>query len=240
LIYPDNFEIKTGFDQIRMLIKSRCLFALGAQKVDKMAFSDDFDTIKLNIERAEEFREICVFENNFPADNYYDTTQALKKARVEGTHLETAEVVMLKKSLDTLTAILHFFKNTPENKYSYLKELIKEIKNFPFIEKRIDSIIDRNGKIKDNASKELKQIREDLFRKHTATGKVIQALLKKAIADGFIEKESSVSIRDGRQVLPVPVSNKNRISGIIHDESATGKTAYIEPAEVVELNNAIR
>ena len=240
MIYPVNFETKIGFDQVRELVKEHCLFAPGKQRADEMAFLTDYERLKMILEQTAEFKEICLFETNFPTDNYHDLVPGLRKARVEGTYLETEEVYNLKRSLDTIKAILRFFKNTPPEKYPQLKQLTGSIKYYSYVDERIDAILSKQGKIRDNASSALRQIREDITHKQSGIGKKLQSLLKKAVDEGYVEKDTAISIRNGRQVIPVPVSNKRRISGIIHDESATGRTAYVEPAEIVELNNEIR
>jgi DNA mismatch repair protein MutS2 len=240
LIYPSNFEIKTGFDQIRELVKEHCLFIPGKQKVDDIRFMSDFNTLKEVLGQTAEFKEICMFGDNFPADNFFDLTPPLKKARIEGTYLETEEVYDLKRSLETIKAILRFFKNTAPEKYPLLKNLAGSVKYYSYVDERIDAILSKQGRIRDNASPELRRIRGELAQKQASAGKRLQSLLKKAMDDGLIEKDTAISIRNGRQVIPVPASNKRKISGIVHDESATGRTAYVEPAEVVELNNEIR
>ncbi len=240
MIYPSNFEIKTGFDQIRELVKENCLFAPGKKKVEEMLFMADFESLTEILGQTAEFKDICVFEDNFPTDNYHDLLPGLKKARVEGTYLETGEVYDLKRSLETIKAILRFFKNTAPEKYPRLKKLAGAVKYYNYVDERIDAILSKQGKIRDNASPELRHIRGDLVLKISSVGKKLQSLLKKAIDEGIVERDIAVSIRNGRQVIPVPASNKRKISGIVHDESATGRTAYIEPAEVVELNNEIR
>ncbi len=240
MIYPNSFEHKIGFDQIRELIKDQCLFAPGRQKVDDMKFMTHFETLRQELEETAEFREICLMEEGFPTDHYKDMTAGLKKARVEGTYLETEEVYDLKRSLDTIKSIIRFFKNTPPEKYLRLKKRAGNVLFFSYVEDRIDSILSKQGKIKDNASPELRRIRDDITQKQASAGKRLQSLLKKAIDEGYIEKDTAISIRNGRQVIPVPAANKRRIGGIVHDESATGRTAYIEPSEVVELNNEIK
>lgn len=240
MIYPQTFEQKTGFTQVKDLIREYCLFTPGRQKVDEIRFMNNFNQLQEVLEQTAEFREICLFEDNFPTDNYHDLTPGLKKARVEGTYLETNEVFDLKRSLDTIKAIIRFFKATPEEKYPRLKKMAGTVKYFSYVDERIDAILSKHGKIKDNASPDLRHIREAISVKQASAGKRLQAMLKKAIDEGFIEKDTAISIRNGRQVIPVPASNKRRINGIVHDESATGRTAYIEPTEVVELNNEIR
>lgn len=240
MIYPPTFESKTGFDQVRALVKEHCLFMPGRQKVDEMKFLTNFDALKELLEQTAEFKEICLLEEGFPTDNYRDLTPGLKKARVEGTYLDTCEVFDLKRSLDTIKGILRFFKNTAHEKYPRLKKLVGEIKFFSYVEDRIDAILSKQGKIKDNASPDLRHIRDEITQKLASAGKKLQSLLKRSIDEGLIEKDTVISIRNGRQVIPVPASNKRKISGIVHDESATGRTAYIEPTEVVELNNEIK
>jgi DNA mismatch repair protein MutS2 len=240
LIYPSNFEIKTGFDQIRELVKDQCLFPPGRQKVDEILFITNFEVLKEVLGQTAEFRHICVFEDNFPTDNFHDLTPGLKKARIEGTYLETEEVWDLKRSLETIKGILRFFKNTPHEKYPLLKKLSGNVKYYSYVDERIDAILSKQGRIRDNASAELRRIRGEIVQKQASAGKRIQSLLKKAMDDGFVEKDTTISIRNGRPVIPVPAANKRKISGIVHDESATGRTAYVEPAEVVELNNEIR
>jgi DNA mismatch repair protein MutS2 len=240
LIYPSNFEFKTGFDQIRQLVKEYCLFEPGRQKVDDIRFMNEFGPLKEILGQTAEFKEICLFEDNFPTDNYHDLTPGLKKARVEGTYFETEEVFDLKRSLETIKAILRFFKNTSSEKYPLLKKLVGAVKYYSYVDERIDAILSKQGKIRDNASSELRRIRGEITQKQASVGKKLQSLLKKAIDEGYVDKETAISLRNGRQVIPVPSSNKRKISGIVHDESATGRTAYVEPAEVVELNNEIR
>ncbi|MBN1143734.1 MAG: Smr/MutS family protein [Bacteroidales bacterium] len=240
MIYPQSFESKTGFDLVRNLVKEHCLFAPGRQKVDEMHLLSDFSSLKEILEQTAEFKEICLFEENFPADNYHDLTPGLKKAKVVGAYLETEEVYDLKRSLETVKAILRFFKNTAAEKYRCLKRMVGEVKYFSYVDDRIDAILSKHGKIKDNASADLRRIREDITQKQASAGKKLQSILRRAIDEGYIEKDTAVSIRNGRQVIPVPASNKRKIHGIVHDESATGRTAFVEPAEVVELNNEVR
>jgi DNA mismatch repair protein MutS2 len=173
-------------------------------------------------------------------DNFHDLTPGLKKARVEGTYLETEEVYDLKRSLDTIKAILRFFKNTVPEKYPRLKSLAGGVKYYSYVEDRIEAILSKQGKIRDNASPGLRHIRGEITQKQAGAARKLQSILKQAIDAGYIERDTAISIRNGRQVIPVPISNKRKISGIMHDESATGRTAYIEPTEVVELNNVIR
>jgi DNA mismatch repair protein MutS2 len=240
LIYPANFEFKIGFEQIRELVRTHCLFEPGRRKVDAANFITEFSSLQEILGQTAEFKEICLFEENFPTENYHDLEPGLRKIRVEGTFLETEEVFRLKRSLETIRSILKFFSSTPAEKYTRLRKMAGEIKYFSYVDTRIDAIMSKQGLIKDSASNELKRIRTELMQKQALVSKRLYGLLKKAIDEGFIDKEAALSMRNGRQVIPVPVFNKRKISGIVHDESATGRTVFIEPAEVVELNNGIR
>jgi DNA mismatch repair protein MutS2 len=171
---------------------------------------------------------------------FSDVSEPLDRIRVEGSHLELQEVFDLRRSLDTVRAILNFFKKEKKEKYSNLSKLCDQVKYFPFIAERIDKILTKSGKLKDNASKELVQIRQSISVKHSTVIRILGNLLRTAREEGFAEKDAEVSIRNGRPVIPVNAAYKRKIRGIIHDESATGKTSFVEPAEAVELNNEIK
>ncbi len=240
MIYPANFETKIGFGLIREKIKEVCLFELGRQKVDDMRFSNRIEEIRLNLSMVSEFRLICQFEDNFPVSHYLDITPSLKKARIEGTYLTEEEVFGLQRSLDAIRSVIRFFKQAEENRYPNLKKLAGSIPYFQYVDERISGILSKFGKIRDNASPELHRIRKDIQQHAVAVSRKLQQILKKAVDDGYVDKDTALSVRNGRQVIPVQVTHKRRLGGIIHDESATGRTAYIEPTEVVEMNNAIR
>jgi DNA mismatch repair protein MutS2 len=240
VVYPVNFEEKIGFDRIREMLKETCLCDLGRQKVDEMTFSNQFKDVELQVNLADEFRQICIMESSFPASHFIDLTPALKKIRVIGTFFEISELVDLRKSLESIHSILNFFKNREEDKYPNLRYLTKDIQSFPIIINRIDVILTKNNTVKDNASTELQQIRRTISEKTAIIGRIMQKLLKQAQAESYTDEDTGLSMRDGRAVIPVNSTYKRKINGIVHDESSTGKTSYIEPAEAVEINNAIR
>ena len=241
MIYPDDFESKIGFDQIRSMVDDLCLCELGREKVRLMHFLQSFPEIELHLNLTSEFKEICIFEENFPADNYVDVTPWLKKIKVEGSYLETEELSGLKKSLETIRAILRFFKNREDNdKYPALKGLVKDVTVYPFVLEKIDGILNKYGKIKDNASPELNRIRKNIQQKQSEISRKLQSVLKHARDAGIVNPDAELTIRNGRPVIPVPSSNKRGIKGFIHDESASGRTSFIEPVEIVESNNEIR
>jgi DNA mismatch repair protein MutS2 len=239
MTYPENFEVKIGFDQIRELIKKKCLSENGKDKADKMSFSSSAEIIRTCLNETNEFLLINR-EEEFPLGFFADVSESLDRIRVEGSHLELQEVFDLRRSLDTVRAILNFFKKEKKEKYSNLSKLCYQVKYFPFIAERIDKILTKSGKLKDNASKELVQIRQSISVKHSTVTRILGNLLRTAREEGFAEKDAEVSIRNGRPVIPVNAAYKRKIRGIIHDESATGKTSFVEPAEAVELNNEIK
>jgi len=240
LVYPENFESKIGFDKIRELLKGRCLSTLGKEYVDEIHFSSDFEQLTEDLSLVKEFVSIIQEMENFPTSYYFDLREALAKIRIEGRFLEIQEVFDLKRSLETISAIVRFLKQTKEDQLPCLKRLLTGVQVYPNVIERIDSILNKYGKIKDNASPELSRIRKELLSKQSGVSKRLQQILKKAQDDGLVDEEASIAIRDGRAVIPVASALKRRLIGIVHDESATGKTSYIEPAEVVEMNNQIR
>ncbi|WP_372775030.1 endonuclease MutS2 [Mangrovibacterium sp.] len=239
-IYPDNFEIKIGFDRIRELLKGICLSPLGQDRVDEVEFMSRPGQLQFELALTDEFSKLLQESDNFPVSYYFDMRPALSKIKTEGRFLDVSELFNLKRSLETIMAIVRFLTQQKEESYPNLKKLLEQVQVFPYVKDRIDQILNQHGKIRDNASPELARIRRELFAKQGNVSKRLHSILKQAQRDGLVDDDASVSIRDGRPVIPISSALKRRISGIVHDESATGKTSYIEPAEVVELNNEIR
>lgn len=240
MIYPDNFEIKLRFDKVRELVKKQCLSSLGRDLVDEIRFSNSHRTVNRLVNETNEFKTICQEEESFPIGYFIDVRGSLEKVRIDGTYLELEELYNLKRSLESISAILRFFEKKDEDDYPYLLKLTGNVKMYPYIFERINGIITKNGRIKDNASPELQQIRSSLIQKQSNISKRMQSMLKMAQREGWVDRDVALSIRDGRIVIPIPAGHKRKIKGIVHDESATGKTSYIEPAEIVETNNEIR
>ncbi len=243
VVYPDNFEHKIGFDQIRQLISSRCLSSLGEGKVTEMAFSTTFSYVKKRLYQTHEFTRIIQEEDNFPAGYFFDVRESLKKIRIEGTYLLEKELFDIRRSLETIHQIVRFFQIKQEEKsnaYPYLQELSQDVASFPKLLKDIDFILDKFGRIKDNASSELSNIRKQLSQTVSGISKTLNSILRSAQSEGLVEKDVTPTMRDGRLVIPISPAFKRKLKGIVHDESASGKTVFIEPAEVVEANNKIR
>ena len=252
MIYPNNFEHKLGFDEIRRLLKGHCLSTLGKEKVDEIAFSTDAAQVNEWLTQVREFRRLQEEKDDFPMQYFFDVREAVSRIRLEGTHLEEDEVWDLRRSLETIANIVKYLNRTsdeddaereglePDYPYPALHRLTEGVTTFPAMIRRIDSILDKFGKIKDSASMTLAGIRHDLEKTQGSISRTLYTILHSAQKDGLVEKDAAPTMRDGRLVLPVAPSVKRRINGIVHDESATGKTVFIEPAEVVEANKRVR
>ncbi|MBN2774056.1 MAG: Smr/MutS family protein [Prolixibacteraceae bacterium] len=238
--YPENFEIKTGFDKIRAMLAENCISTLGREWVENIRFSDDYGILNKLLSEVDEFVRILNEYDQFPISHFYDVRPALEKIRIEGRYIVEEDIWELKQSLETVRAIVNFFNKDKKEKFPLLSEKASFIQVFPYIYDRFDSILNKTGKIRDNASPELAQIRKDILVKQSGMSRRIQQILKKAQKDGLVDEDASIAIRDGRAVIPISSAKKRQLKGIVYDESATGKTAYIEPTEIVELNNEIR
>ena len=239
MIYPENFEYKIGFDRIRNLLSEKCLSPMGIEKVNAIKFIDNFEQLSHKLSATYEFQQILIFEDFFPSEHYYKISDCLNKIRIEGTFPEVQEVFDLKRSLETVKTILNFFRNKDAVKYPVLRSMCSSIKTYPYVLEAIDRIIDKRGVIKDNASARLKEIRAELIGKSIHVTKRLNAILKLAQSDGIVDTDTSVSVRNGRGVIPVSTYDKRKLRGLIHDQSASGKTVFIEPEEIVEINNDI-
>ena len=249
MIYPQNFEKKIEFDQIRSLIKERCLSTLGTDKADAMCFSDDFGTVTRLLDETMEFVSILHGNDDFPAQFFFDMRGMLQRIRIQGMFVETQELFDLRRSLETIRDITRFLKSDNSSDdgeeegpapYPCLRQKAGDINAFPKLIDRINSIIGPFGQIKDNASPELARIRHELSSTKSSISKILNGILRSAQTEGVVEKDVAPTMRDGRLVIPVAPALKRRIKGIVHDESATGKTVFIEPVEVVNANNRIR
>ncbi len=242
MIYPSNFEQKTGFDRIRLLVSDKCLSTLGKERVSEMSFSSDYQVINGRLEQVGEFVRILQGEDDFPTDYYFDVRYSLKRIRPEGTWLDEKELFDLKRSLQTILDILRFFRPDEEGepKYPKLSELAGNVVPFPQLIGKIDAILDKFGKVKDSASPELQSIRREMAITMSSISRSLQSILRTAQSEGVVDKDVSPTMRDGRLMIPVAPAFKRKIRGIVHDESATGKTVFIEPEVVVEANNRIR
>ena len=260
MIYPENFEKKIGFNDIRTLLKGRCLSTLGTEWVDNhLSFMKDYDAVRTALEQATEFALFIETEDDVYEDNFYDVRQPLLRIRPERTYMEELELFDLKRSLKTVDDLVKFFSrqwDTDEdseetstnndgatdgvNRYPALSRMAAEVPTFPMIIRNIDNVLNKYGKVKDTASTELLTIRHSLEVTMRSISHSLRSIIADAQTEGFIERDVSPTLRDGRLVIPVSPSLKRKIKGIIHDESASGKTVFIEPAAIVDANNRIR
>ena len=248
MIYPQNYEQKIGFDHIRQLLKDKCLSTLGEERVAEMGFSKQYEDVVEKLNQVTEFVRIIQEEDGFPDQFFFDVRPSLKRIRIEGMYLDEQELFDLRRSLETIRDIVRFLQRNKEEEeeeeavspYPSLKRLAGDIAVFPQLIGKIDSILNKYGKIKDNASPELARIRRELSITMGSISRSLSSILRNAQAEGYVDKDVSPTMRDGRLVIPVAPGLKRKIKGIVHDESASGKTVFIEPAEVVEANNRIR
>ncbi len=244
MIYPNTYEQKIGFDQIRSRLTALCLCSLGEGLVRDMAFSVSFDDIRRQVKQTMEFVRILK-EEDFPDQNFFDVRPSLKRIRIQNTCLDVEELFNLQRSLATIDNIVTFLHRCQDEEntipsFPHLYGLTADVKTYPQMVRRIDQILDKYGHVKDTASPELLQIRRELASTAGSVSRALQNILKSAKGEGLIDKDVSPTLRDGRLVIPVAPAMKRKIRGIVHDESDTGRTVFIEPAEVVEANNKIR
>lgn len=240
MIYPSNLEEKLGFDQIRIWLTSLCYSPMGQGYVERMAFTDNLDLLKKLLGQTWEFLQIIRQEETFPSRYYLNLGGSLRKAEIENSFLEEEEWLKLRQSLQTAFEALRFLANKPDDLYPYLKALTAGIHLEKSLLQRIDMVIDESGKVKDSASTELQRIRKAIIQEQNTLRKRLDTILRQSQSAGYLPDDASPTVRNGRLVIPVLAEHKRHIKGLIHDESATGQTSFIEPAEIFDLNNSIR
>ena len=228
-----------GFDRVRKAISDRCSTEYAATIVDNEEFSTNPSEIKKRLQLTDEMRLIVMFEESFPASGYIDCTVFLKMLELSGSNIDLMSLGKLRTMLDTLRKITAFFSGIKDGIYPNLKKKMSSVTIFPEVSRRIDTILDKFGNVKDTASDLLYEIRKELKEKEGAVSKRMAVILKKAQQEGIVDSDAGVSIRDGKMLIPVNSAKKRKLQGFIYDESASGKTTFIEPAEIVELQNEI-
>lgn len=256
MTYPENIERKIGFAEIRTLLKGRCMSTLGTEWVDsRVQFSSDYEEVAESLEQVREFMRFMEIEEDVYEENFYDVRQPLMRIRPERTYMEELDLFDLKRSLQTVVSLVEFIRKAKEEddssykhsseetftpKYPALFRMTEGVGCYPDIIRRIDSVLNKYGKIKDTASPELLTIRHSIEVTTRTISHSLRSIINEAQQEGYIDRDVSPTLRDGRLVIPVAPALKRKIKGIIHDESATGKTVFIEPAAVVDANNRIR
>lgn len=235
-----KIEHKLGFEKIREQLKLRCSTNYAKARVDAEKVSHNPKTIEKRLVLTDEMRLICMFESSFPQNGFIDSIDFLKPLEVEYSSITLENMNRLYTFVENLKGVLNFFKNSKEGAYISLKEMASPIMFFPEVSRRIESIVDRFGEVRDNATPELFNIRKSLREKENSISRKIQQILRKAQEEGLADEDASISARDGRLLIPVSAVNKRKLPGFVYDESATGKTVFIEPIEVVELNNQVK
>ena len=235
-----RLEQKIGFDRIRQIISDKCSTVYATERAANETFSTKASQIRKRLLLTDEMRLIMMFEDGFPSGGFIDCIDFLKPLESTSAAIDLLSLRKLKTMLETLRKVTAFFDGIKEGVYPNLKRMSAPIMGFPEVQRRIESILDRYGDVKDTASDALYEIRKSLREREGAISRRMSAILKRAQEEGIVDSDTGVSVRDGKMLIPVSAANKRRISGFIYDESATGKTVYIEPAEVVELDNQIK
>ncbi|MCR5709585.1 MAG: Smr/MutS family protein [Bacteroidales bacterium] len=233
-------EQKIGFDKVRAQIAGKCSTQYAAGKVASEQISHDSGEIMFRLRLTDEMRLICLFEDSFPSGGYLDTKPFLLPLQAQNTSIDLPSLRMLRTMLDTLRRILLFFRDCKDDLYPTLRQISGSVTYEPAIARDIERILDRNGDVRDTASEALGEIRRTLRSKEGQVSRRINAILGSAKGEGLVEADAEVVVRDGRVLIPVAAGNKKKLPGIVYDESASGRTAFVEPLEIIELGNQIR
>ena len=245
-LYPRNIEEKLGFDIIRRELHERCESPIGKREVEQMTFTGDRNKISTRLSRTSEMKSLLESGEELPYHIFNDLEAWLPSLQIEGSYASPHDFYQLQKTLRSFEEIKKYFNRNVSSdqdsvkKYPTLSDLFSELEEFPFLERKIALIIDKDGNIRDSASPELADIRQKLSGMQSSISRSVQRIFAAAVREGIVEKDSSPTFREGRMVIPIPASHKRELKGIVHDESATGKTVFIEPAETVELSNRFR
>ena len=233
-----RLEAKLGFDKVRAAVEGRCSTEYAAQRVAGEEFCTEGGEIHRRLLLTDEMRLILMFEENFPTAGYIDAIGFLEPIG-KNASIDLLSLGKLRTLLDTLRKALHFFHTVKEGIYPNLQHLASGISAPAEVIRRIDAILDRHGEIKDTASDELYKIRRSIKEKEINVSKRMNAILRQAQQEGLADSDASVAIRDGKMLIPVTSAKKRAFQGFVYDESATGKTTFMEPAEIVALQNEI-
>ena len=235
-----RLEQKLGFDRIRKAVADRCSTEYAANKSMEETFLTDAKQIRERLLPTDEMRLILMFEESFPTNGYIDCLGFLKLLETPSSYINLMSLGKLRTMLETVRKVTSFFTSIKDGIYPSLKKMAAQVMYFPEIMRQIDLILDRFGEVRDNASPELASIRKSLKEAEGTISRRVSSILKRIQEEGIADKDASVSVRDGKLLIPVPAVNKKKVAGFIYDESASGKTAFIEPAEIVELDNRIK
>ena len=234
-----RLESKLGFDKVRAMISDRCSTEYAVARVAEESFCDNPKIIAHRLALTDEMRLIMMFEETFPTNGYIDCLDFLKPLVNPGWNIDLGSLGKLRTMVETVRRLTNFFMSIKDGIYPNLKKMSAPVMSFPEVQRRIDVILDKFGDVKDTASDNLLQIRKTLKSKEGAISKRANAILKQAQADGIVDADAGLSVREGKLLIPVNSASKKKIPGFVFDTSATGKTAFVEPAEIIELENEI-
>ena len=234
-----RLEAKLGFDKVRKIISDRCMTEYAADRVASEEFSTDAGVIRHRLTLTDEMRMVMMFEENFPTTGYIDALPFLNGLKREGSNIDQLSLAKLKTLLDTTRKVTNFFGSVKDGVYPTLKRMAAPVLVFPEVQRRIETILDKYGEIKDSASDKLFEIRRNIREKEGTISRRASAILRRAQEEGLVDSDASVAMRDGKFLIPISTANKRKIQGFVFDESATGKTTYVEPAEILELENLL-
>ena len=237
--YPQNIEEKLGFSQIVEHVKNKCLTDSGKEMLQKLEFMTDYRQIDKELSVIDEMREILVLDYNFPLSYFDNLSSIFDKLRIEDARVDLIEIVALKKFIDVLRSVVRFFEDEKNKKFKALSRLAGETIIHSYVNDQINRVVNNKAEVKDNASPELLNIRRSMRNKRNEVSKQINSVYAKIKQSGWLDADISVTIVNGRLVVPIDSNHKRKVTGMVHDVSATGKTSYVEPSEVLNLNNEI-
>lgn len=244
MIYPDSFERKIGFDAVRQRLDRLCLTGSGREHVNAMAFMTGFDAVSRAVGATAEMLAVLGGDTDFPLGGLHDISAPVKRSLVSGAVVSAEEFRAIRRTIATIGEAVAFLAASRNDDgttpYPILCDEGHDLEAFPVLAREIDRVVDAGGNVLDTASPQLAKIRSELARVSATVNSILRRVMSRAVSEGYLESDATPAVRDGRLVVPVSPMNKRRIPGIVHDESASGKTYFIEPAEVVEVNNRVR
>ncbi|MFO7617837.1 MAG: Smr/MutS family protein [Bacteroidales bacterium] len=240
MIYPETFEDKIGFSQVRKRVIDLCESPVGKELAEVMSAAFDREEVAWRLDGTDELSGILRFGNDFPDIAPVDIRNPVARGMVIGAWLDIPDWLDIRRLIQSVRQIELFFERKERALFPVLRKMASGLRTYPVIQERLDQVFGRNGQVRDQASPLLRQIRQDMVHIQSSIGRRLERILQSARSEGWIDQDTQASIRDGRLVIPIPAYNKRKIAGLVHDESATGKTAFVEPLELVELNNQLR
>ena len=240
MIYPSNFEQRIGFDRIREQVMALCSMQSAREVIASESFSASQREIEQRLILADEMRLVISMESGADIGEQDDIAAIVDKIGVEGSYITTEEAATLLRAIRSAASIVGFVLSRRDGMYPNLRRITQGVGTYPELQRAIERVIDDKGEVRSSASPELADIRRAIKEHEGQVAKRLQQVLQRAKASGIVEADAMLSIRDGHAVIPVSAANKRKIAGFIHDESATGRTFYVEPVEVVELNNELK